>query len=596
MEEVVLKVKVEGSGDSEAKVKSIKQQLREAKEAALQAKEGTEEYFQALNKAAGLADKLQDVNKAVNQLDPSAKAQAFGTLINSVAGGFQTITGLYGLLGQKSEDVEKLLLRVQAASALAMGVQSLVEAGKQWNVLKNVIVSTLNSLKIGMGTATAGISLAIGALAIFKDELFATAEAEEDVKDYMDSANKSAAEQLVKVQSLVIVAKDQNRTLQDRNNAIKQLNEISPKYLGNLTLETIGTEAATTAVNNYTNAILKNAKAQAAKDKLIDLQKQILDAEQNDKIAKALFEGQQRLNLGITESEQKFRQANGTLETFRDTSSRLALEQKRLLDIVAENSDIEDKSISVTRNKTEALNDLAYSYISIAEELDRLNLTPPDQTIKAIDDTDNLLMVYDNYWKQQIDGADNAAKEIAAISDIQSKTEIAQAEAVRNAKISIAQSTIAGLSSLGDILIKDGKKATIFQKGIALAQIAIDTAKAISGLTAASNTNPLNGPTGGIAGIAQFATGIAQILANVAQAKKILSGGDVSKVTGGGGGGTNVNMPSGSGITPPSLQPVNTSGFIQQDEQNFKVYVVESDITNSQQGVQQNKKKALLTI
>jgi hypothetical protein len=66
------------------------------------------------------------------------------------------------------------------------------------------------------------------------------------------------------------------------------------------------------------------------------------------------------------------------------------------------------------------------------------------------------------------------------------------------------------------------------------------------------------------------------------------------------GGGDNsappAPMPSGGGITPPSLQPVNTSGFIQQDEQNFKVYVVESDITNTQQGVQQNKKKALLTI
>ena len=594
MEEVVLKVKVEGSGDSEAKVKSIKQQLSEAKEAALQAKEGTEEYFQALNKAAGLADKLQDVNKAVNQLDPSAKAQAFGTLINSVAGGFQTITGLYGLLGQKSEDVEKILLRVQAASALAMGVQSLVEAGKQWNVLKNVIVSTLNSLKIGMGAATGGISLAIGALAIFKDELFETAEAEKDVKDYMDSANKSAAEQLVKVQSLVIVAKDQNRTLQDRNNAVKQLNEISPKYLGNLTLETIGTEAATTAINNYTNAILKNAKAQAAKDKLIDLQKQILDAEQNDKIAKALFEGQQRLNLGITESEQKFRQANGTLETFRDTSSRLALEQKRLLDIVAENSDIEDKSISVTRNKTEALNDLAYSYISIAEELDRLNLTPPDQTIKAIDDTDNLLMIYDQYWKDQIEGADNAAKEIAAIGDIQTKQQIEQAQALQNAKLSIAQNTVNGLSALGDLLSGNGKKNTAFQKTLAIAQIAIDTAKSIAAtISGATQAAAAGGPAAPFLQVAYITSGIASVLSAMASAKKALQQPEISQV---GGGGGNLNLPTASGITPPSIQPANTSGFIQQDEQNFKVYVVESDITNTQQGVQQNKKKALLTI
>jgi hypothetical protein len=142
MEEVVLKVKVEGSGDAEKSVKSIKQQLNEAKEAALQAKEGTEEYFQALQKAAGLADQLKDVNEAVNALDPGAKAQAFGTLISAVAGGFQTITGLYGLLGEKSEEVEKLLLKVQSASAIAMGVQSLVEAQKQWTTLSAAIKTT----------------------------------------------------------------------------------------------------------------------------------------------------------------------------------------------------------------------------------------------------------------------------------------------------------------------------------------------------------------------------------------------------------------------------------------------------------------------
>ena len=142
MEEVVLKVKVEGAGDSEAKIKTVKQQLREAKEAALQAKEGTEEYFAALQKAAGLADQLDDVNKAVNQLDPGAKAAAFGNLINGIAGGFQTITGLYGLMGQKSEEVEKLLLKVQAASALAMGVQSLVEAQKQWVNISQAIKAT----------------------------------------------------------------------------------------------------------------------------------------------------------------------------------------------------------------------------------------------------------------------------------------------------------------------------------------------------------------------------------------------------------------------------------------------------------------------
>ena len=214
MEEVVLKVKVEGSGDSEAKVKSIKQQLKEAKEAALQAKEGTEEYFQALQKAAGLADQIGDVNKAVNALDPGAKAQAFGNLINGIAGGFQTITGLYGLLGQKSEEVEKLLLKVQSASALAMGVQSLVEAQKQWvNISQAIKTTTIFQQANNLVTAAATViqksfSSAVAATGLSFNGLKAAIAstgigllvvglgvAISKLMDYADSANKAAENQ-----------------------------------------------------------------------------------------------------------------------------------------------------------------------------------------------------------------------------------------------------------------------------------------------------------------------------------------------------------------------------------------------------------------
>lgn len=593
MEEVVLKVKVEGTGDGEAKIKTVKQQLKEAKEAALQAKEGTEEYFAALQKAAGLADQLQDVNKAINALNPGDKAAAFGNLINGIAGGFQTITGLYGLLGQKSEDVEKLLLRVQAASALAMGIQSLVEAGKQWNVLRTVIVNTLNSLKIGLGTATGGITILIGLLATFKDELFATADAQEELKNYTDSANSSAAEQIVKVQSLVAVAKDQNRTYQDRNNAVKQLNEISPKYLGNLKLETIGTEAATKAVDNYTLAILNNAKAQAAKDKLVDLQKQILDAEFSDKISKDLFDSQQRLSLGITESEQKFRQANGTLEKYKDTTTQLKGEFDRLINVVKENTIIEEKSTKVTKDKIDLLLDLAYSYITVADELQRLNLVPDEQVVKGIDNLDQFLYAYEDYNNEIIAGSNEVASVQVANDNmvaqqrqeaIQRSFAIAQgaANALNALNDLITQNEMQGLKK-GEALSKDIQRKQ-FARGKALAMVntTINTAEAI---VSALKIDPT-----GVLSIINATIGAIQLAAIASKRFNPDTGtGDT--------GGAPSPMIAGEGFTPPSIQPpTNTSGFLQQDEQNFKVYVVESDITNTQQGVQQNKKKALLTI
>lgn len=597
MEEVVLKVKVEGSGDSEAKVKSIKQQLREAKEAALQAKEGTEEYFQALQKAAGLADQLGDVNKAINTLDPGAKAQAFGNLINGIAGGFQTITGLYGLLGEKSEDVEKMLLRVQAASALAMGVQSLVEAQKQWNTLKTVVLEFYDNIKKA-GTATQLGLIGIAATLATIIYQLATAKTETDkLIESTDEFNKTAATEISTLKQLVAVAKDENQSKANRQKAIKDINKISPKYLGDITLESIGTAKATKEINLYTQALIKKAKAQAAQEELTKRYKNLIDLQIQFTAldSKMLDEG------GI-----KAKAVSMQYQVIGDAYRKTLKDIDTLTDMVTSNSDVvtdllienSDKTTKTIENNKKIIADEAKaileSRLKLIQDLDRI------ENEKGIKDAERKAKEIEDTKKQNqelIDQQRLAAQEAADVSDISRKQQIQDAQDIQNAKLSIARSTVAGLSALGDILIKDGKKATAFQKALALAGLAIDTAQAIGGLTAASAKNPLNAATSGIAGAAQFASGIVQILANIAQAKKLLFGGDVNNIAGGGGGGGGSNIPSPSGgFNAPSIQPPsNTSGLIQEGE-NFKVYVVESDITNSQMGVQQNKKKALITI
>ena len=118
-----------------------------------------------------------------------------------------------------------------------------------------------------------------------------------------------------------------------------------------------------------------------------------------------------------------------------------------------------------------------------------------------------------------------------------SNAKVATAEKERQAKLGFAKDTVDGLTNLGGMLIKDQKKLEKFNKASALIQIGIDTAKAISALVAASNTNPLNAVTGGGAGIAQFAAGVIQIATNVAKAKQILSSPGATPTAGGGGGG-----------------------------------------------------------
>jgi len=167
---------------------------------------------------------------------------------------------------------------------------------------------------------------------------------------------------------------------------------------------------------------------------------------------------------------------------------------------------------------------------------------------------------------------------------------IQNAEAERQAKLSVAESTVAGLASLSKIAIRDSQKAEKIQKAFALAQIAIDTAKAISALVAASQANPLNAVTVGGAGAAQFASGIATILANMAQAAALLKrpSPNVSNLSSSAGGGV-----AGAGVPINAVQNGSTLiGNNEPQREVNKVVVVESDITSTQQGISQIQSQA----
>jgi hypothetical protein len=107
-------------------------------------------------------------------------------------------------------------------------------------------------------------------------------------------------------------------------------------------------------------------------------------------------------------------------------------------------------------------------------------------------------------------------------------------EAKQKARLDAAKQTFTALSGFF-------RKGSSEQKTFALASIGVDTAEAIASLTAASEQNPANGFTFGAAGIAQFATGLVRILANVGAAKSLLQGFA-------GGGLTGTRISPGMGI------------------------------------------------
>jgi hypothetical protein len=169
---------------------------------------------------------------------------------------------------------------------------------------------------------------------------------------------------------------------------------------------------------------------------------------------------------------------------------------------------------------------------------------------------------------------------------------IEKAKNERDAKIAFANDIANGITAIGGMFIKDQKKLEKFNKASALVQIGIDTAKAISSLVAMSQANPANAVTAGGAGIAQFASGIVQIITNVAKAKSLLSNPSSTPSSGGGGGGGGSESSTSVSMATPAVQMygqgnnLNTAGGNNSVNANQNMVVTavvsESDITSTQ--------------
>jgi hypothetical protein len=180
---------------------------------------------------------------------------------------------------------------------------------------------------------------------------------------------------------------------------------------------------------------------------------------------------------------------------------------------------------------------------------------------------------------------------------------IQKAQNERDAKIAFANDIANGITAIGGAFIKDQKKLEQFNKASALVQIGIDTAKAISALVAMSQSNPANAITGGGAGIAQFASGIVQIITNVAKAKSLLSNPSGS-ATASSGGGSGTDTSTSVSMATPAVQMfgqgnnLNSQGGTKSVNANQNMVVTaivsETDITNTQTKISKIQQSAEL--
>ena len=132
--------------DTDNSVKGLRTQLKEAvaNVAIMADKFGatSKEAINAAKRAAELKDRIGDAKALTDAFNPDAKFKAVASSLAGVAGGFSALQGAMALFGKENKDVEKALLKVNAAMALSQGLQAVGESIDSFRQLGAVIKSS----------------------------------------------------------------------------------------------------------------------------------------------------------------------------------------------------------------------------------------------------------------------------------------------------------------------------------------------------------------------------------------------------------------------------------------------------------------------
>ena len=285
-------------------LKSLRTELKNVKDAMTNLSEGSEAFQQAANKAGELKHQLDEINESVR----GASAD-FGDMLsnatqvtNGIIGGFTAAQGAMNLFGVESENVTKAIAKLQSLMAIGQGVAQIDQMTKALPKLAAAITGTSKAAKLLKTVLKPKVFLAITAaltaLTIIwnkfgdkiKEYIPFIGKLEEafnklkgkfvNINDTIDEHNNKLDSAIKKYEDLVLadkVSKLNSNSKKEYDNNIKQIEILAAKLdvilekqknADRQTYEALRSEGILvqnqiTLLKNKNDAILENAKSYA---------------------------------------------------------------------------------------------------------------------------------------------------------------------------------------------------------------------------------------------------------------------------------------------------------------------------------------------
>ena len=182
------------------------------------------------------------------------------TVLYNIASKARAVAEAAGIIFTQAFAIAQMLLAGNVAGA-----------SQALRVMNTVLKTTPWGFILG---AVAAIVVAYQA---FSEEANQVSKVQQTLNDVHLEAQKSIAKQKNEVELLTKVVRDETKTQQEKEEALKRLNEIIPDHIGILNLQNIKTMEGKTILDAYTESLYKNARARAAQAKFDELAKQRLE-------------------------------------------------------------------------------------------------------------------------------------------------------------------------------------------------------------------------------------------------------------------------------------------------------------------------------
>ena len=268
----------------------------------------------------------------------SAVLAASAGPIISVYGNLQSLIGGVGIAYRQLSGLTRIYIANAAearAAALASGQSFSVlgafvsKAATAWKGFNTVTkVSTI-------GLAVTAVAALAAAVAALTKNLGGATAAQKSLNEVNATAADNIVAERVAAQQLINVLQDETAAKEDKEAALRRLNEISPTYFRGLSIEKSSVEQITAAYDGYVANLLRAARAQAAQAKIVELEKErlailekVADPSLLDDVI-AVFRGG-AIGAGFSAATGQLNQINKQIEALAGIAGKAAVENAKL--------------------------------------------------------------------------------------------------------------------------------------------------------------------------------------------------------------------------------------------------------------------------